>query len=199
MALTTKVLQAALNHLIAAEPWAQQQLAPHAGKLIAVRAAPLPEAWLMIGADGALAEVVPGEAAPVLTISVPAGRAIGSLGNREALEHAMDFEGDAQLEQTVRALVRALRWDAEEDLSKWVGDAAAHRIASTGRRARAWSSEGVTRAGQNIGEYLSEERRLVISRVQLATLADDIRDCDQRLAALEGRLAVFEQRLRGAV
>lgn len=199
MAWTTRVLQAALNHLIASESWAKQQLAPHAGKLLAVRLAPFPEGWLLIQTGGDLAEVVPGDATPALTITVPAGRAVAALGNRDALEHAMRFEGDMQLELAVRALIRSLRWEAEEDLSKWFGDAAAHRIASTGRRARAWTSEGLTRAGQNIGEYLSEERALVLSQVQFATFTDDIRECEQHLDALELRIAVLERKARGPV
>jgi ubiquinone biosynthesis protein UbiJ len=199
MAVTTQMLRATLNHLITAEPWAGQQLASHAGKLIALRLAPFAQSWLAIQVDGSLADVIPGEAQAALTVTVPATRALLTVGDRAALEQAMQFEGDAELEQAMRALVRSLRWDLEEDLSKWVGDAAAHRIANGGRRAREWTREGMARAGQNVGEYLSEERRLVVSQVQLAGFAEDLRQCDQRLQALEQRIGALEQRLRGPV
>lgn len=199
MALSTKALQAALNHLLSAEPWARQQLVPHAGKLLAMQLAPLPQGWLVIEASGMLAEVVPGESEAALTITIAAGDALRSLADRTALERAMHFSGDAQLEQSVRTLVRALRWDVEEDLSNWVGDVAAHRIASSGRRARTWYREGLTRTGQNLGEYLSEERRVAVSRVQLTAFVDDIDACERRLEALEQRVRTLEQKLLGPV
>ncbi len=199
MAFTSQMLQAALNHLIRAEPWAQQQLVPHAGKLIAARIAPFSEGWLLIQADGMLADVVPGEAQANLSVSLAAGRALRAMGDRASLEQAMRIEGEPALEQAMRTLVRSLRWDIEEDLSKWVGDAAAHRIISGGRRTRDWYRGGVARAGQNLGEYLTEEQRLVVSQLQLANFAEDVRQCDQRLQALEQRVTALEQRLRGPV
>lgn len=48
---------------------------------------------------------------------------------------ATRIEGDVQLAAEINWLTDHVRWDVEEDLSRLVGDAAAYRIASTGRQA----------------------------------------------------------------
>jgi ubiquinone biosynthesis protein UbiJ len=44
------------------------------------------------------------------------------------------IEGDVQLAAELGWLAENLRWDAEEDLSRLIGDAPAHAVADAGRR-----------------------------------------------------------------
>ena len=44
------------------------------------------------------------------------------------------IEGDVQLAAEIGWLAENLRWDAEEDLSRLIGDAPAHALADAGRR-----------------------------------------------------------------
>lgn len=63
---------------------------------------------------------------------------------------ATRIEGDVQLAAEINWLTAHVRWDAEEDLSRFVGDAAAHRIASTGSQAlaqlKAWTEKAMSLA-----------------------------------------------------
>ena len=43
------------------------------------------------------------------------------------------IEGDVQFAGEVNWLIEHVRWDAEEDLSRFIGDAPAHTIANIGR------------------------------------------------------------------
>ncbi len=57
---------------------------------------------------------------------------------REALRGerpAVRIEGDVQFTAEVNWLVDHVRWDAEEDLARLIGDAPAHTLASIGRGA----------------------------------------------------------------
>ena len=45
----------------------------------------------------------------------------------------MRIEGDVQFAGEVNWLIEHVRWDAEEDLSRFIGDAPAHTIANIGR------------------------------------------------------------------
>lgn len=60
---------------------------------------------------------------------------------------ATRIEGDVQLAAEINWLTDHVRWDAEEDLSRFVGDAAAHRIASAGRQVlsqlKAWVAKAM--------------------------------------------------------
>ncbi len=60
-------IAAALNHLLAAEPWARERLAPHAGKLLELRSPPLPALRFAVQDDGRLGPAPAGTA----TVSAP--------------------------------------------------------------------------------------------------------------------------------
>ena len=47
------------------------------------------------------------------------------------------IEGDVQLAAEVNWLIDNVRWDVEEDLARWLGDAPAHTLAQLGRQALA--------------------------------------------------------------
>ena len=43
------------------------------------------------------------------------------------------IEGDVQLASEVNWMMDHLRWDVEEDMAAWMGDATAHTLAQAGR------------------------------------------------------------------
>ena len=55
------------------------------------------------------------------------------------------IEGDVQLAAEVNWLIDNVRWDAEEDLARLIGDAPAHTLAQLGRQALAALKAFVTR------------------------------------------------------
>mgnify|MGYP000072383732 CR=1 FL=1 len=55
------------------------------------------------------------------------------------------IEGDVQLAAEVNWLIDSVRWDAEEDLARLIGDAPAHTLAQLGRQALAALKGFVTR------------------------------------------------------
>ncbi|MGH8747102.1 MAG: hypothetical protein ACREUK_11505, partial [Burkholderiales bacterium] len=58
----------ALNHLLDAEPWARERLAPFVGETVVLAAPPLPELRLSILADGRVAPVAADASQPSLTL-----------------------------------------------------------------------------------------------------------------------------------
>ena len=58
---------------------------------------------------------------------------------------AVKIEGDVQLAAELGWLAENLRWDVEEDLSRLIGDAPAHTLASVGRRVAAALKEFLAR------------------------------------------------------
>ena len=70
------------------------------------------------------------EAELEVSISLPAAAPLLALQGKDAVMRAARIEGSAEFAETLGFVIRNLRWDAEEDLSKVVGDIAAHRIAA---------------------------------------------------------------------
>jgi len=186
---------AGLNRLLDAEPWARERLAPFAGEAMELRAPPLPALRFVIAADGRLsaadAEAAP-EARPALVVTLGPGALAAAVKGEEHLLRAIQVDGNARLASEAMFLFRHLRWDAEEDLAKLVGDIAAHRIAGTARAVAAWHVDAARRIAESLAEYATEERPVLVKRGELeesaATLArlrDALERLDKRIERLE--------------
>ena len=179
-------LPAAVNHLLAAESWARAQLMPHVGKTLAVTALPLTIRMTVTG-DGHVVRATSATVADT-TVTLPASafpRIIG--GGIDAVMRDVRIEGDADFAQVVSSLVRNLRWDVEEDLSKVVGDAASHRVVAAARSASAEIKRTGERLTAGFSEYLLDENPQLVRPHAVASLADGIRKLRDDLARLEKR------------
>ena len=116
------------------EPQAQQRLRRQQGKPVRV-------AWgdfhlTLAPTPAGLLERPSGDRQPELHMTVtqtsPLALAQQVLGGERP---NVDIQGDVQLAAEVAWLVDNVRWDVEEDLSRLVGDAAAHTLASGARTA----------------------------------------------------------------
>lgn len=179
---------AALNHLLESESWARERLAPFAGEVLELRAPPLPALRLAIAAEGRLALAAP-EAASALVITASPGALGAAAQGEERLLRALDVAGNARLASEVMFLFRHLRWDAEEELSKWVGDVAAHRLTGIARGVGAWHADAARRIAGSLVEYAAEEKRLLVRRAEVAELAAAQAGLRDALERLEKRVA----------
>jgi len=186
-------LPAAINHLLAAEPWARAQLAPHANKTLDVVVKPF-TIRLSVAPDGTVARAATTSVADTV-VTLPFAAIARALGrSRDAVLRDMLLEGDAEFAQAVSLVARNLRWEAEEDLSKFVGDAVAHRVVRT---AKAVGEEVVRANGKivaNLGEYLLDENPQLVRPAAVATFAADVRRLRDDLARLEKRIDRLTER-----
>ena len=178
-----------LNHLLAAEPWARERLAPFAGEVVELRAALFPPLRIRITQEG---KTEAGDGAAGLVIEVKPQFLAELARGREHALRAVDVSGNARLAAEVMALARHLRLDVEEDLSRVVGDVAAHRIAGAARDLVAWQADAARRIGEAARDYLTEENPLLLHAADLegfAAAVRELRDAVERLEKRLGRLA----------
>ncbi|HLX80397.1 MAG TPA: hypothetical protein VKS43_07410 [Burkholderiales bacterium] len=182
---------AALNHLLDAEPWARERLLPFASETLELRAPPLPALRFAVTADGRLA---PGtEAAASLVITIGPGALAAATKGEDHLLRSIDVAGNARLASEVMFLVRHLRWDAEEDVARFVGDAAAHRLVGMAKEVAAWHTGAARRIAEGLVEYAAEEKQVLVKRGELDEIAAENARLRDGLERLEKRL----DRLRG--
>lgn len=179
---------AALNRLLERESWARDKLAPFAGEVVELRFAPMPSLRMKILEGGTTAPAAK-EAEATLTIAAKPGLLAALPKGEEHLLRAVDIAGNARLASEILSLLRYLRWDVEEDLSRVVGDVLAHRIVGTARQFATWQVEVGKRLTENVMEYAIEERRLVIGRGEFEEFAAAVSRLRDDLARLEQRLA----------
>jgi ubiquinone biosynthesis accessory factor UbiJ len=110
---------------------------------------------------------------------------------------AVQIQGDAEVAQTFSELLRAARPDLEEELSRVIGDVAAHQVGNVARSALGLARRASDTLVRNVAEYLQEEGRDVPSRTEAEEFmlgVDALRDATDRL---EARINVVAQRRRG--
>ncbi len=178
-----------LNHLLRSAPWAQEKLKPHAGKTAAFDVFPATYRYT-VESDGSV------KAAARDVLAETEMRIAPSLLPRlltgdEAAFKDVKISGDTDFAQAIAYLVRHLKWDAEEDLSKVVGDVAAHRVMGTAKDMGAWAKQSGENIAQNFKEYFTEEKPLVAksNRVgeftqQVDALRDDVERLEKRIEKL---------------
>ena len=174
---------AGMNHLLRDANWARERLAPFAGASVRFILPPLASTFC-IAEDGTL-HVAPVDTQPVTTIKLTPASAMRLLVLKDESARAdVEVEGDAALAGALTRMLGTLRWDVEEDLSRLIGDIAAHRLVKTGEAFAGWQRAAAENLARSLGEYVTEERPLVAGREALRAFAqavDELRDDTERL------------------
>jgi len=182
---------AGLNILLESEPWARERLAPFAGEVLELRAPPLPALRFAVTPEGKLAAAPDAAASPSLVVTVGPDAPAAALKGEEHLLRAVRIEGNARLASEVMFLLRHLRWDAEEEVAKVVGDVAARRVTRLARAFAAWHADAAQRIAEALVEYATEEKPLLAKRAELDGIGSAharLRDALERLEKRVDRL-----------
>jgi len=182
----------AINRLTAPVPLARERLARHAGKTAAFRVGPL-AATLTVQTTGEVLPALEG-AARDLEVRLSPFLVPRLAAHDESAYNEVETTGDVEFAGEVAYLARHLRWDVEEDLSRVIGDGAAHGVVAAARDAAAWGKDATGRLAAGAAEYWTEEDPLIASRVKVedflagvAELRDAVERLDKRIARLEQR------------
>ncbi len=189
------LLTAAFNNYLALDPEAPEKLRAFDGKLICIDIkGPDMQLYLSIQ-DDRVNVVREHEAEPDATI-IGSPAALFKLGvNRDSaplfFQGEVEIRGDTRLGRQFKAVLADMDIDWEEHLSRLVGDIAAHRIVGVVNDLRQWGRSAASNFTDDVGEYLQEESRDVVSGAELDVFnqqVDEVRDGTERLAARIDRL-----------
>jgi ubiquinone biosynthesis protein UbiJ len=174
----------ALNHLLGQAEWARRQLQSFAGRQARFDMPPWQFAF-SVSADGLFEPV--GEGEIDVTVALPAETPLLALQGIDRAMAEAHVTGNAEFATALSFVLKNLRWDAEEDLSRLVGDIAAHRMVGAASSLAAWQKQTARNGVENIAEYLGEESALLVPRRELVTFRDEIADLSTRIDALAAR------------
>jgi ubiquinone biosynthesis protein UbiJ len=124
------------------------------------------------------------------------------LQNQDRAFSYVTIEGDAEFANAISQLSKTLRWEAEHDLEKIVGQIAAARLVSGARSAFSAARTGQRKLTENVTEFLLEEQPVLVRHAMaedfsagVMRMRDDVERMAKRLDRLEQRL---QQRLAAA-
>ncbi|MBT8537661.1 hypothetical protein G6715_07715 [Polynucleobacter paneuropaeus] len=187
-----------VNHVLASEPWAMAELSPHVGKSISLNL-PMGQMAVEITPQGKIAALdSTDQASLLLEVSAQAlSGLLASSGNlRDQAFKAVKISGDADLAQLIGRLVSQVRWEYEEDLAKWVGDAPANfavRQAKTMVKAGQAATKDFL---QNVAEYVSEERKILLNKRDFMIRKNELNELRDSVDRIEKRIALLEQKTK---
>lgn len=199
-ALLSAAARAAVNHLLAQDDAARARLAVHAGKRLDLAVDALTLRW-QIAADGLLAAAPEPDgqtpAAPAdLQLSIEAERLRTALAQHAPLARSgARVAGDVELAQTLSWLMEHLRWDAEDDLARWLGDIPARRLTRLGRRVLAQTRGQWQQMQDDARDWFAQAPRGVVSRGEAQSLAAEVAKLRDDVARLDKQLALLRRRL----
>ncbi|WP_225984581.1 ubiquinone biosynthesis accessory factor UbiJ [Noviherbaspirillum aerium] len=182
---------AAINHLLAREPWARDKLARHAGK-VAVFDAGAIAVRLKIAADG-MVQAAAQDEGPSVTIRARLSDLPLIAQNREQAFSYVQIEGDADFANTISQLTQSLRWEAEEDLAKLIGDVPAVRVVGGVKAAIGAARATQQKLAENLAEYFLEENPMLVRprtvadfSAEVNRLRDDVERLAKRIERMKG-------------
>ena len=156
-----------LNQLLDQERWARERLARFAGRSVELRPPLLPPLRLTVAEGGRIEE---GGVEPEVIVGLDG------------------ISGCGEFADEVRYLAKHFRWDAEEELSRLVGDVAAQRIGDTVRAFAHWQRDAARRVGEALADYATAETGTLVRRGELEDLARQLERLGAAIERLERRL-----------
>jgi ubiquinone biosynthesis protein UbiJ len=188
-------LAGAINRYLALDPEAMNRLAGLAGRTVALELRGFEiVVYLRIDANGITLLQEPVAQPDTRLRGTPLGLArLGLGGNTPGTLFSGDvsIEGDVETGRAFKAVLDDLDIDWEEQLSRITGDFLAHRLGNAARTAGRWLQRSHATLQQDTGEYLTEELRVVPTRIEIENFSaavDRLRMDTERLTARVQRL-----------
>lgn len=183
-----KLQIALVNHLLNQHPDIRHGLAAFAGRRIGIALVPASVQGVLTE-EGWLAEC---EGEPEAFIKLNYSAALSSLRGREPALADVQLEGDTELGAAVGRLVARLSWDVTEDVSRVVGDVAAHRLELMVKRSLGLKGVIAWRLAENWLEHLREEAPMLASKHAVQGFVDKVDALRDDTARFEKRLSRLE-------
>jgi ubiquinone biosynthesis protein UbiJ len=188
-----RLLEGALNRVLALDSSTVESLAALEGRRVALRLKPWP-APVQIAVSGGRLSASDADA-PDLAITATPGALLALAAERGGFElpaGRIDISGDADLARRMQKLIAGLDPDWDRPFAQFFGEVAGHQIARSLRGALGWGRATAKAMLLNTTEYLREESRDIIAPGELAEFTDEVdalRDAVERAEARIERVA----------
>lgn len=187
-------MEQAINRALAMDPASRQRLAGLAGRRLRLRLEdPAVELDVHFGEEHVALRPADQDVVPEASVETTLAGLASLAASRGQRSRDVVFRGDIGTIQAMRQLVANLEIDWEEQLSRITGDSLAHTIGEGVRRGRHWAAYAGDRMLTDVGEYVTEERRLLPTEPEVTGFADSVRRLRADVDRLEARLKRLER------
>ena len=199
--MLTSIAVTPINHILRGERWACKRLQFHSGKTICVQIPPLFELNMIIKTNGEIQDTIKQDKIDTTFCLLPS-MLPGLLTHDEKAYTQIKISGDADFANELIKISKNINLNSniEQDLSKFVGDIPAHRIAQAGEKAVQWHANSINNLSHAILEYWMEEHPMLtkpayINRFihEVTILQDNMEQLNQRIQTLTQKAVLYKQ------
>lgn len=188
--LTTAASLSVLNRMLARETWARERLARFAGRTARFEAPPFALA-LKIAEGGVFADAEGAE--PEVTVGMDLASLPLALADPQATLRNVSLKGDADFAQELAFVLQNLRPEPEEELSRFIGDAAARRAVGLLRLSASHWRQLAERMLDSGAHYLITENPMLVARDEVGEFNEAVARLRDDVARLEKRVELQER------
>ena len=191
------VLERSLNATLAMDPGSVQLLAKLEGRVIAMNIESLDGIFYLLPHRDRVSIEIDHDQNPDIVIEggllAYARSATASVRGSANPDQLLEISGDANLVAVMRDFLRSLQPDFEERLSSLIGDIPAHQAGNQIRSFAEWVEQVGQSIAVNTGEYLTEEKRLLVVRSRIDRFLIAVNQLRNDTEQLAGRLGTLEK------
>jgi ubiquinone biosynthesis protein UbiJ len=176
---------AVLNRMLTREQWARDKLAPFAGRSARFDAPPF-TLTLQVADGGMFAAADQGE--PAVTIGVALSSLPLAMLDPQAAMKDVRLSGDAEFAQALAFVLQNLRPEPEEELSRFIGDAAAQRLVGLMRASASQWKQIADNMLDSTAHYVVKENPMVVGSDDLGAFTQDVNGLRDAVARAEKRI-----------
>ena len=191
------VLERSLNATLAMDPGSVQLLAKLEGRVIAMNIESLDGIFYLLRHRDRVSIEIDHDQNPDIVIEggllAYARSATANVRGSANPDQLLEISGDANLVAVMRDFLRSLQPDFEERLSSLIGDIPARQAGNQIRSFAEWAEQVGQSIAVNTGEYLTEEKRLLVVRSRFDRFLIAVNQLRNDTEQLAGRLDTLEK------
>ena len=179
-----KIRKIILNHVLSQNDWMSSRLKKFHNKTILIKISEI-SIYLSVNKKGLL-EHIGHVKNPDASITMP----IKSFINQIILKENKDItiKGDIDLAKEVSEILKKIKWDIEEDLSKIIGDVAANRAGILGGKILNESKKITINIAEAFKEYWEEEKPLIAKKTRVHQFLAEIDNISEDVERIEAKI-----------
>jgi len=174
--------------MLARAQWARDKLTPFAGRSARFDAAPF-TLTLQVTDGGMFAAADPGEPAVIIGVAL-SSLPLAMLDPQAAMKDVR-LSGDAEFAQALAFVLQNLRPEPEEELSRFIGDAAAQRLVAVLRAGASQWKQMADNMLDSTAHYVVTENPMVVGRDDIEVFSQDVNRLRDAVARAEKRIALL--------
>ena len=192
-----EALNRGIKSVLSVDPDSAASLEALAGKVFCIELTfPKVTLYLLVEPDGfSVAPISEQQADVTLEGSIFAFARMSGKGaaSRALADGQVRMQGDAEAGQALQKILARFDFDWEELIAQKIGDTPARKVGNALRASFEWATNSVELSRQNAADYLTEERRLIVSKVAMERLAEEVNQLRADTDRLEARVERLKQ------